>query len=95
MLSSKQSMLLSMLWVVLHKLAESPIAKNKTYDVGFSSVCCEYVLLPLINKESVLCLWKDSIKSGEKSEQRYREKVGTDKEMSSSCQKRKMPAANC
>ena len=72
----------------------SPISKDKTYDVGFPSVCCEYVLLPLINKDSALCLWKDSINSGEKSEQRYREKVGTGKVMPSRCQRREMPAVN-
>ena len=25
-----------------------------TIDVGFPSACCEYVLLPLVNKEAVL-----------------------------------------
>ena len=51
---------------------------QNTHDVGFPSVCYEYVLLPLIIKEAVLA--NGLVKSGRKSEQRYKERVGRVKE---------------
>ena len=62
-----------------------------TLDVEFPSVYCEYVLLLLVNKEYALGLWQGRIMPGGKSEQRYREKVSSVKEMPCSCQKRQMP----
>ena len=38
-------------------------------DVGFPFVCCEYALLPLLNKKVALAYGR--VKTGEKSEQRY------------------------
>ena len=59
--------------------------------MGCPSVYCEYVLLPLANKEATLGLWQDRIKPDWKSEQRYREKIEGIKEMPYICQRRKMP----
>ena len=47
----------------------------------FPSVCYECVLLTLVTKEAVLANGLVELKSGRKSEQRYREKVGGVKEM--------------
>ena len=59
--------------------------------MGFLSICYEYVLLPLVNKEDfwpVILLIR--VKPGGKSEQRYREKVGGVRETPCSCRRRKM-----
>ena len=34
-------------------LSESMHPLSLLTDVGFPSVCCEYILLPLVNKEAV------------------------------------------
>ena len=55
-------------------------------DVGFPSVCCECVLVPLVNKESALSLWQGRLKLSRRSKERHIEKVGRVKEMPSHCQ---------
>ena len=67
-------------------------ASERPDDMGLPSVCYEYVLLPLVSKEVVSA--NGLVKPGRKSEQRYREKVGGVKEMSSSCCSRKTPASS-
>ena len=37
------------------------------YDVGFLSVCCEYILLPLVNKNAVLGIWQCRIEKSRNS----------------------------
>ena len=39
-------------------------------DLGFPSVFCECILLPLFNKEAALGLWKGRIEQGRNSKQR-------------------------
>ena len=56
--------------------------------MGLPSVCYEYVLLPLVNKEVALGIWQDRINLHGKSEQRYREKVVEVRKMACSCQRR-------
>ena len=58
--------------------------------MGFHSVCYKYALLPLAIKEAVSA--HGLVKTGRKSEQRYREKVGGVREKPCSCQRRKAPA---
>ena len=36
-------------------------------DVRFFSACCEYVLLPLVNKEAAFVQWLNRIKLGRKT----------------------------
>lgn len=55
--------------------------------VGFPSICWEYDLLLLVNKETALAYGQGRIKSCRKSEKRYRERVGGVKEMLYSCQR--------
>ena len=53
------------------KLKPSFLFKQKRGgDVGFPSVCCNYVLLPLANKEAAFDQWLNRVKPDEKSEQR-------------------------
>ena len=61
-------------------------------DVGFPSVCCEYVLLSLVNKEAAFDQWLNRIKPGGKCEQRCRETVLRVEETLCSCQSTNMLA---
>ena len=38
-----------------------------TFDVGFRSTCCEYVFLPLDNKETAFSQWLNRIELGGKT----------------------------
>ena len=49
-------------------------------DVGFPSVCCEYVLLALVNKEATSAYGRAKKISGRKFEQRYIKRIGRVKE---------------
>ena len=51
------------------------LSKERRDDVEFPSVCCEYVLLPLISTDADFAKL-DRIESGRKSKQGYREKEG-------------------
>ena len=50
------------------------ISNKKSPDVG-GDVCCEYILLPLVNKEAVFSQWLNRVKSGRKSKQREEERM--------------------
>ena len=54
-------------------------------DVGFPSVCCENVLLPLVNKEGALGLWQHRIEQGGNFKQRQRRKEGITRETPCNC----------
>ena len=43
-------------------------------DLEFPSVCCECVLLPLVNKEAAFGQWLNRVNPGRKSDQRCRER---------------------
>ena len=51
--------------------------------MGFPFVYCEYVLLPLVNKEDAFSQWIKKVNPGRKSEQRFweKERVGGVEEM--------------
>ena len=50
------------------------------FDVGFPSVCCEYVLLPLVNKEAALAYGKaEYSKAGNPSRDRGGKKAESDR----------------
>ena len=55
-------------------------------DVGSISVCCEYALLTLVNKEGSLAYGTEEYSQPG----RKRERVGGVKEMPCNCQRRKM-----
>ena len=44
--------------------------ESRSPDVGFPSVCCECAVLPLVNKEAALGLWKGRTEEGGNSKQR-------------------------
>ena len=45
---------------------QSSDRKRKDLDVGFPSICCEYVLLPLVNKEADLAYGRKNVAGWEK-----------------------------
>ena len=51
---------LKVILVILVSFFQIVLFGGMMYDVGFPSVCCEYVLLPLANKEAYLaCGWEE------------------------------------
>ena len=59
---------------VFDKIFSQNIYNQLHSDLGFPSVCCECILLPLFNKEAALGLWQGRIEQGRNSKQRQRRK---------------------
>ena len=60
--------------------------------MGFPAVCCEYILLLLVNKEAAFSQWLKRVNPGGKSEKRCRGRVGRVREKPCNCRRRKTPA---
>ena len=74
---------MSCMWwnLVMHRI-------EPVHDVGFPSVCCEYVLLSMVNKECALGLQQCRIEQGGNSKQRQRREQSRVRETPCRCQRR-------
>ena len=64
---------------VFGKIFSQKIYNQLHNDLGFPSVCCDRILLPLCHKESALGVWQARIEQGRNSKQRWnRKESGSD-----------------
>ena len=70
----QKTLLRTSYYKVFGKIFSQKICNQLHNDLGFPSVCCDRILLPLCHKESALSVWQARIEQGRNSKQRWKRK---------------------